>query len=47
MVEQRLRNAGVIEVGSSGRCTFSEPEQWFSHRRDAPCGRMASIIWLE
>ncbi|MED5406695.1 MAG: laccase domain-containing protein, partial [Pseudomonadota bacterium] len=29
------------------RCTFSEPEQWFSHRRDAPCGRMASIIWLE
>ena len=47
MVEQRLRNAGVIEVGSSGRCTFSEPEQWFSHRRHAPCGRMASIIWLE
>ena len=47
MVEQRLRSAGVVEVGSSGCCTFSEPDKWFSHRRRAPCGRMASMIWIE
>ena len=46
MVEQRLRRAGVETVGSSGLCTFSAPGKWFSHRRSAPCGRMASLIWL-
>jgi len=46
MVEQRLRRAGVETVGSSGLCTFSAPFNWFSHRRSAPCGRMASLIWL-
>jgi len=46
MVEQRLRRAGVEAVGSSGLCTFSGPYNWFSHRRSAPCGRMASLIWL-
>ena len=46
MVEQRLRHAGVEAVGSSGLCTFSGPYNWFSHRRSAPCGRMASLIWL-
>ena len=46
MVEQRLRRAGVEAVGSSGLCTFSAPFNWFSHRRSAPCGRMASLIWL-
>ena len=46
MVEQRLRRAGVESVGSSGLCTFSAPCNWFSHRRSAPCGRMASLIWL-
>ena len=46
MVEQRLRRAGVEAVGSSGLCTFSGPYNWFSYRRSAPCGRMASLIWL-
>jgi hypothetical protein len=46
MVEQRLRRAGVEAVGSSGLCTFSAPCNWFSYRRSAPCGRMASLIWL-
>ena len=26
--------------------TFKDQERWFSHRRQAPTGRMASLIWL-
>lgn len=29
----RLRAAGVGDAGWIGRCAFSEPEAWFSHRR--------------
>ena len=28
-------------------CTWSEPHRYFSHRRAAPCGRMAFLIWRE
>jgi len=27
-------------------CTFTEAPRFFSHRREAPCGRMATLIWL-
>jgi YfiH family protein len=47
MARQRLAKAGVVDVWGGGRCTFSEPEHFFSYRRDGRTGRMASVIWLE
>ena len=46
MIEQRLQWAGVEEIWRSEICTATNPEAWFSHRRDGRCGRMASLIWL-
>jgi copper oxidase (laccase) domain-containing protein len=42
-----LASAGVSDVAGGGFCTFSEPARFFSHRREAPCGRMATLIWLD
>jgi YfiH family protein len=41
-----LAAAGVKTVYGGGYCTSTEAERFFSHRREAPCGRMASLIWL-
>lgn len=42
-----LAGAGVHAVFGGGFCTFAERARFFSHRREAPCGRMATLIWLE
>jgi YfiH family protein len=42
-----LAAAGVATVFGGGLCTATETERFFSHRREAPCGRMASLIWLK
>ncbi|MGI9292000.1 MAG: peptidoglycan editing factor PgeF [Gammaproteobacteria bacterium] len=41
----RLSAVGVTRVFGGGFCSFSD-ERFYSHRRAAPCGRMASAIWL-
>jgi purine-nucleoside/S-methyl-5'-thioadenosine phosphorylase / adenosine deaminase len=41
-----LNGAGVTAVAGGGFCTFTESQRFFSHRREAPCGRMATLIWL-
>ncbi|MEZ5660224.1 MAG: peptidoglycan editing factor PgeF [Burkholderiaceae bacterium] len=41
---RRLRSAGVSRVAMSGLCTFSNRERFYSHRREAPTGRMAAVI---
>lgn len=41
-----LAQAGVESVYGGGLCTVSEPDRFFSYRRDGTCGRMASLIWL-
>jgi hypothetical protein len=41
-----LNAAGVDAVVGGGFCTFTEATRFFSHRREAPCGRMATLIWL-
>jgi hypothetical protein len=47
LARSSLASAGVAEVYGGGYCTFTEPASYFSHRREAPCGRIASMIWLE
>jgi YfiH family protein len=42
-----LEAAGVTRIYGGGFCTYSDSGRFFSHRREAPCGRMASLIWLE
>ena len=43
----RLERCGVAQVFGGGRCTFSEPEAFFSYRRDGQCGRMATFAYLK
>lgn len=47
IARQRLSRLGVTQVYGGGRCTYGEPETFFSFRRDGDTGRMASLIWLE
>jgi YfiH family protein len=47
VARRRLAAAGVVRIWDCGLCTFSDPVRFFSHRRDGPCGRHATLIWLE
>ena len=46
LARRALEGAGVTAVYGGGFCTHTESERFFSHRREAPCGRMATLIWL-
>lgn len=47
IARQRLSKQGVTQVYGGGECTFSNPSQYFSFRRDGVTGRMATMIWFE
>ena len=42
----QLRDLGVTAIDVDPRCTVADPTL-FSHRRDAPTGRLASLVWME
>lgn len=44
---QRLAAAGVQRVYGGEACTISDPDRFYSHRRDGRSGRMASLVWIE
>ena len=47
LARRRLSASGVTAVYGGGFCTFGEPRDFFSYRRERITGRMASLIWLQ
>jgi polyphenol oxidase len=47
LARDALEAAGVESVHGGGFCTYTQAGRFFSHRREAPCGRMAALVWLE
>ncbi len=47
LARQRLENTGVTAVYGGDLCTASDPQRFYSYRRDGQTGRMATLIWLE
>lgn len=46
VIADRLSAAGALNVTDVDRCTFCEPDAFFSHRRDGGVtGRQAGVIW--
>jgi YfiH family protein len=47
LATERLEGCGVFRIWGGGMCTYSEPDRFFSYRRDGITGRMASLIWID
>lgn len=45
-IARQLTALGVRSIDVDPRCTV-EDRNLFSHRRDAPTGRLASLVWME
>lgn len=46
IIRHRLERGGATRVQSIDRCTYCEPELFFSHRRDGELtGRQAGVAW--
>ena len=45
-ITRQLTAAGVTAIDIDPRCTVAD-QALFSHRRGAPTGRLASVIWME
>jgi purine-nucleoside/S-methyl-5'-thioadenosine phosphorylase / adenosine deaminase len=47
LARHRLQAAGVTQIYGGHWCTFSDAGRFFSYRRDAVTGRMASLIFID
>lgn len=46
LARERMRIAGIEQIAGGDFCTFNDPENFFSYRRDKETGRFASLIWI-
>jgi len=46
LARRRLTALGVTGIHGGGWCTYADPDNFYSHRRDGRSGRMAALIWL-
>lgn len=47
LARQRLAKLGIVRVHGGDLCTISDPQRFYSHRRDARTGRMATVVWMQ
>ena len=47
LARQRLNRLGITRISGGEHCSYREQDKFFSFRRDAKTGRMASLIWFE
>ena len=48
IARMRMADAGIdpADIHGGGICTISDPQRFFSHRRDQRSGRMATLTWI-
>jgi polyphenol oxidase len=47
LAEYQLREMGVATVSRYQGCTYGDPTQFYSYRRDGVTGRMATLAWIQ
>lgn len=47
LIALSLNRLGLTRISLAGRCTFTESAAFYSYRREARTGRMASLIWMD
>jgi polyphenol oxidase len=47
LARRALERSGVRSIYGGGLCTYSDPERFYSYRRDKITGRMAALIWID
>ncbi len=47
LASAQLQELGVTRIYSDQRCTYAEPDHFYSYRRDGETGRLATLIWRE
>ncbi|CAM3748134.1 peptidoglycan editing factor PgeF [Polynucleobacter brandtiae] len=46
LAADRLRSLGILSIARSGLCTYTDPQRFYSYRREGVTGRFASLIWI-